>query len=439
MVDARTEAGAVEEGSPLVPARLPGDALAGGTVLVVDADAGTVGRVAEALTRVGYRVVPAATGAEAFRILAEERIGLVLVDLALPDMEGLAVLRRAHEVDERTQVIVMAAHGSIEQAVQAMQEGAADYLTKPLDPAVLRVRVDRAVRSRSLAEEVHYLREEVSRRYGIQPLLGRSRAMERVYDLIRQVAPTNASVLITGESGTGKELTARALHVLSRRRDKPFLAINCAAFPESLLESELFGHEKGAFTGATERRIGKLELAQGGTLFLDEIAEVSRAVQVKLLRVLEQREFMRVGGTQTIRMDVRLVTATNADLERLVAERQFRDDLYYRLKVVTIHLPPLRERREDIPLLVHAFLREFEAETGKVIRRIRDDALEALVRYDWPGNVRELRNVVESMVVLARRPELTLADVPAAVRTAVGLPRALALPAGVAAPAPAQA
>ncbi len=397
---------------------------------MVDDEAESARAIERALSRVGYRLLVATTGAEAFRVLAEERVALVLVDLRLPDMDGMEVLRRALESDERVEVIVMTAHGSIEQAVHAMQEGAADYLTKPIDLADLRARVDRAIRSRSLAEEVRYLRDEVNRRYGVQPLLGHSRAMEQVYDLIRQVAPTNATVLVTGESGTGKELTARALHFLSRRRDRPFLAINCAAFSESLLESELFGHEKGAFTGATERRRGKLELAQGGTLFLDEIAEVSRSVQVKLLRVLEQREFMRVGGSETIRIDVRLITATNADLERLVAERRFREDLYYRLKVITIPLPPLRERREDIPLLVHAFVQQFAAETGKVIRGIREEALDVLVRYHWPGNVRELRNVVESMVVLARRPELTLADVPAAVRAAAGLPPRLALPAG---------
>jgi two-component system response regulator PilR (NtrC family)/two-component system response regulator HydG len=416
--------------TPILPTPVTGEALPGGTVLVVDDEAADAQRIEEALSRVGYRILRAGTGTEAFRALADERVALVLVDLQLPDMDGMEVLRRALEADQRIEVIVMTAHGSIEQAVQAMQEGAADYLTKPIDLADLRARVDRAIRSCSLAEEIRYLRDEVNRRYGVQPLLGHSRAMEQVYELIRQVAPTNATVLITGESGTGKELTARALHFLSRRRDKPFLPINGAAFAESLLESELFGHERGAFTGATERRIGKLELAQGGTLFLDEIAEVSRAVQVKLLRVLEQREFMRVGGSQTIRIDVRLVTATNADLEQLVASKRFREDLYYRLKVITIPLPPLRDRREDIPLLVQAFLQQFAAETGKVIRGIREEALEVLVRYRWPGNVRELRNVVESMVVLARRPELTLADVPAAVRAAAGLPPRLALPAG---------
>ncbi len=416
--------------TPILPTPVSGEALPGGTVLVVDDEAVDALAIEETLSRVGYRILRAGTGAEAFQVLADERVALVLIDLQLPDMDGMEVLRRALEADQRIEVIVMTAHGSIEQAVQAMQEGAADYLAKPIDLVDLRARVDRAIRSRSLAEEVRYLRDEVNRRYGVQPLLGHSRAMEQVYELIRQVAPTNATVLITGESGTGKELTARALHFLSRRRDKPLLAINCAAFSESLLESELFGHERGAFTGATERRIGKLELAQGGTLFLDEIAEVSRTVQVKLLRVLEQREFMRVGGAQTIRIDVRLVTATNADLDQLVAGKRFREDLYYRLKVITIPLPPLRDRREDIPLLVQAFLQQFATETGKVIRGIREEALDVLVRYHWPGNVRELRNVVESMVVLARRPELTLADVPAAVRAAAGLPPRLALPAG---------
>jgi DNA-binding NtrC family response regulator len=428
--------------TPIIPTPVTGEALPGGTILVVDDEDEPAAAVDATLSRVGYRVLRARTGADAFRLIADERVSLVLVDLHLPDMDGMEVLRRALEADERMEVVVMTAHGSIEQAVQAMQEGAADYLTKPIDVADLRARVDRAMRSRSLAEEVRYLRDEVNRRYGVQPLLGRSRAMEQVYSLIRQVAPTNSTVLITGESGTGKELAARALHFLSRRRDRPFIAINAAAFSETLLESELFGHERGSFTGATERRIGKLELAQGGTLFLDEVAEVSRAVQVKLLRVLEEREIMRVGGNQTIRIDVRLVAATNAPLEQLVARRRFREDLYYRLKVISLEMPPLRDRREDIPILVHAFVQQFSAETGKVIRGINEEALEALVRYPWPGNVRELRNTVESMVVLARRPELTLADVPAAVRSGIVPVRRLALPAGspapVAAPPPAE-
>ncbi|HEX7125909.1 MAG TPA: sigma-54 dependent transcriptional regulator [Thermodesulfobacteriota bacterium] len=426
---------AAADATPIIPTPVTGEALPGGTILVVDAQDEAAAAIDAALSRVGYRVLRARTGADAFRLIADERVSLVLVDLHLPDMDGMEVLRRALEADERMEVIVMAAHGSIEQAVQAMQEGAADYLTRPIDVADLRARVDRAMRSRSLAEEVRYLRDEVNRRYGVQPLLGRSRAMEQVYAVIRQVAPTNSTVLITGESGTGKELAARALHFLSRRRDRPFIAINAAAFSETLLESELFGHEKGAFTGATERRIGKLELAQGGTLFLDEIAEVSRAVQVKLLRVLEEREIMRVGGNQTIRIDVRLIAATNAPLEQLVARRRFREDLYYRLKVISLEMPPLRERREDIPILVHAFVQQFSAETGKVIRGINEEALEALIRYPWPGNVRELRNVVESMVVLARRPELTLADVPAAIRSGIVPVRRLALPAGSLAPA----
>jgi DNA-binding NtrC family response regulator len=417
------------DAAPLTPTPLIVEPLPGGTVLVVDDEEEAAAAIETGLSAVGYRVLRARTGADAFRSLADERVALVIVDLDLPDMGGMEVLRRALEADERSEVIVMTAHGSIEQAVQAIQEGAADYLTKPIDPVDLRARVDRAMRSRSLSEEIRYLRDEVNRRYGVQPLLGRSRPMEHVYELIRQVAPTNSTVLITGESGTGKELAARAIHFLSRRRERPFIAINAAAFSESLLESELFGHEKGAFTGATERRIGKLELAHGGTLFLDEIAEVSRAVQVKLLRVLEQREIMRVGGTQTIRIDVRLLAATNAPLEQLVARRRFREDLYYRLKVITVHMPTLRERREDVPLLVQAFLQQLSAETGKTIRGIRPEALEALVRYHWPGNVRELRNVLESMIVLARRQELTLADVPPAVRGAAP-PVALALPAG---------
>jgi DNA-binding NtrC family response regulator len=311
---------------------------------------------------------------------------------------------------------MMTAYGSIDNAVEAMKAGAYHYVTKPVNLDELELIIERALRSRRIEAENINLHEQLDQKFGLENIVGQSPAMLQVFDVIQQVAPTRATVLISGETGTGKELVAHAIHNLSPRKNGPFVAVHAAALSSTLLESELFGHEKGAFTGAVERRIGRFEAADGGTLFFDEVSEVDPAMQVKLLRVLEERAFERVGGTRTIQVDVRLVAATNKDLKKLVSEGKFRDDLYYRLSVVTIHLPPLRQRRQDIPLLVQAFIRHCSAENAKPVREITAEAVNTLMAYDWPGNVRELRNTIEQMVVLARGERLTLRDVPAAIR-----------------------
>jgi DNA-binding NtrC family response regulator len=298
-----------------------------------------------------------------------------------------------------------------------MQAGAYHYLTKPnINLDELELVIQRALGARQIEAENTSLREQLDHKFGMEQIIGQSPAMQQVFEIIQQVAPTRATALVTGETGTGKELVAHAIHNLSPRKKAPFIAVHAAALPSSLLESELFGHEKGAFTGAVERRIGRFELADGGTLFLDEIGELEPQIQVKLLRVLEERAFERVGGNKTIEVDVRLIAATNKDLKKQVAEGKFRDDLFYRLSVVAIGLPPLRERRDDIPLLVTAFLRQCGEENGKNVAELTPDAMNVLLAYDWPGNVRELRNAIEQMVVLARAEKLTLRDVPAAIR-----------------------
>jgi DNA-binding NtrC family response regulator len=314
-------------------------------------------------------------------------------------------------------VVMMTAYGSVDAAVEAMRRGAYDFVTKPVNIDRLEMLLKRALRSRSAEKEVVELRKQVEKRYGLERLIGESGVMQEVYDTIKQVAPTRATVLIQGESGTGKELVAQALHALSERPKVKFVTVHCAALSPQLLESELFGHEKGAFTGAMERRIGRFEQANGGTLFLDEIGEIDQTTQVKLLRVLgEERSFERVGGNTSIRVDVRLVAATNRDLAKMVAEGKFREDLFFRLSVVPVTLPPLRARKEDLPLLVNAFLKSFAEENGKPFREMTADAMQAILAYDWPGNVRELRTAVEHGVVMAGGAKITLRDLPMSVR-----------------------
>ncbi|MEQ1852501.1 MAG: sigma-54 dependent transcriptional regulator, partial [Chthoniobacteraceae bacterium] len=311
----------------------------------------------------------------------------------------------------------MTAYGGVDAAVEAMKRGAYDFVTKPLNIDRLEILIRRALRSRQVEKEVVELKQKVETRYGLERLIGHSPPMEEIFDTIRQVAPSRATVLITGESGTGKELVAQAIHALSDRPKEKLYAVHMAAFSAQLLESELFGHEKGAFTGALERRIGRFEQANGGTLFLDEIGEIDRNTQVKLLRVLgEERSFERVGGNAPIKVDVRLVAATNRDLEKMVGAGEFRDDLYFRLSVVRIHMPPLRERREDIPLITHHFLKVAAEENGKPFRELTADALQSLERYAWPGNIRELRAAIERAVVMSGGPKITLRDLPPTVR-----------------------
>ena len=392
-------------------------------IVLADDDKNTREGIGRAL-RDRYEVYLAENGERALELLSEHPVDVLISDMRMPGMDGLALLQRALARQPRPAVIVLTAYGSVETAVEAMKRGATDFLQKPVDLSVLEQRLERAVQMVRMERENETLKAQLDRRYGLETMIGESPAMQEVFDIIRQAAPTTATVLIQGESGTGKELAARAIHQLSPRAKGPFIAVHCAALAPTLLESELFGHEKGAFTGATERRIGRFEMADGGTLFLDEVSEIDPAIQTKLLRVLEERRFERVGGRQTIEVDIRLVAATNRDLKALVEAGTFRRDLFFRLDVVTLTMPPLRKRKEDIPLLVQARLREFSEKHGKPVRELTPEAMEILMRYDWPGNVRELRNTIERMVVLARDSRLTVRDIPAAIRSAVTAPSA---------------
>jgi len=384
-------------------------------ILIVDDERNTREGLQRALQD-RYDVLLAEDSQKAVQTLESTPVDVMLTDLRMPGVDGMGLLRRAMSLTNPPVCIMMTAYGSIENAVQAMQAGAYHYITKPVNLDELELVIQRALHSRRIETENVNLREQINHKFGLENIIGEAPPMQQVFETIRQVAPSRATVLITGETGTGKELIAKAIHNLSPRKNAAFIAVHAAALPTSLLESELFGHEKGSFTGAVERRIGRFELADGGTLFLDEVGELEPQMQVKLLRVLEERAFERVGGAKTLQVDVRLVAATNKQLKKLVSEGKFRDDLFYRLSVVTVDLPPLRERREDIPLLVREFLQEFGRENGKQVRELTPEALNMLLAYDWPGNVRELRNAIEQMVVLARAERLTVRDVPAAIR-----------------------
>jgi two-component system response regulator AtoC len=360
-----------------------------------------------------YDIYLAPDTAAATTLLETQPVDLLLTDLRLTGgEEGLDLIKRAQALPHAPVCVLMTAYGSEKIAVEAMKRGAYDYITKPLDLEKLEVVLSRALRSRKVESENRQLRQELDRKFGLENLIGNSPAMVEIYDRVRQVAPTRAAVLIEGESGTGKELVAQSLHVLSPRREARFVPVHCAALSPQLLESELFGHEKGAFTGAMERRAGRFEEASHGTIFLDEIGEIDGATQVKLLRVLGEQAIQRVGSNQTIKVDVRVVAATNKNLDVLVREGKFRDDLFYRLDVVRIHLPPLRERREDIPLLFNTFVHEFARQNGKKVTGVSAEAQEALQRYDWPGNVRELRAAIEHGVALCRGERIGLRDLP---------------------------
>ena len=400
------------------------------TILIVDDDRPQRDGLQRALSD-RYDVLVADEAQKAGAILEAQPVDVLLTDLRMPGDDGLKLLRRAGSLSNPPVSIMMTAYGSIENAVEAMKAGAYHYVTKPVNLDELELVIGRALKSRQIEAENANLHEQLDRKFGLENLIGQAPAMLQMFDIIRQVAPSRASVLITGETGTGKELVAHAVHNLSPRKGGPFVAVHAAALPTTLLESELFGHEKGAFTGAVERRAGRFELADGGTIFLDEVGELEPAMQVKLLRVLEERKFERVGGNKTIEVDVRLVAATNRDLKKLVGEGKFRDDLYYRLSVVTVNLPPLRERRDDVPLLVAAFNRQYSEENNVPVREITQEAVNLLMAYDWPGNVRELRNAVEQMVVLARGDRLTVRDIPAAIRSGADLTKIAVVRPGV--------
>ena len=383
-------------------------------VLVIDDESGSRESMAIAIEKAGYDVRTFDDARQALEYLegGGSRAQLVVCDLRMPNLDGLGFLEQVRERELPLAVILVTGFGSIESAVEAMRVGADDYLTKPVDLYELRTRVANLLERQNLKEEVTELRERLDKRFGFEAIVGTSTPMEKLFEQMRVVAPTRSTVLITGESGTGKELVASALHHASPRRDERFLAINCGAIPTDILESELFGHEKGSFTGAVGRKIGKFELAHRGTLFLDEISELYPELQVKLLRVLEERQVMRVGGADLIDVDFRLVAATNRDMEKAVAEGRFREDLYYRLKVVTLRIPPLRERPSDLPQLAEHFLAVFCEEHGRQPKRLSADAVEVLRRHPWPGNVRELKNLIESVVIFHRGDEITLADLP---------------------------
>jgi two-component system response regulator AtoC len=364
----------------------------------------------------------------AMDVLERESIDVLITDLRLSGEDGMTLIERALKRPHPPICIMMTAYGSVDTAVEAMKRGAYDFVTKPLNLDKVEILIARALAGRRMEHENRTLRQQVDDRYGLENIIGESPALREVLDIIRQVAPSSANVLIEGESGTGKELAAHAIHNLSRRNKSKFVTVHCAALSPTLLESELFGHERGAFTGAHERRIGRFEQANGGTIFLDEIGEIDPSTQVKLLRVIsEERAFERVGGNQTLRADVRLIAATNKNLEKLVAEGKFRDDLYFRLNVVHITMPPLRERKEDIPLLVRNFLQHFGRLNEKPFLELTTEAMNTLLTYNWPGNVRELRTAIEHGVVMANGPKIALRDLPLNVRQAAGP----ALPGGV--------
>jgi two-component system response regulator AtoC len=381
-------------------------------ILVVDDEAVIRESLRDWLSDVSYEVFTAENGSQALEIIEREGLGIVITDLVMPGMDGIELMKRAKEIVPNIEVIIITAYGSIPTAISAMREGAYDYIEKPFCPERAELLIEKLVEHQELVKENLSLQQKLGERYKFENIIAKSPKMQRVIEMIKVVAKSNATVLITGESGTGKELVARAIHSQSHRQSKPFIAVSCAALPESLLESELFGHEKGSFTGAYAQKKGKFEIADRGTLFLDEVGEMSTNIQVHLLRVLEEKEFTRVGGNEPIKVDVRVISATNEDLKQAIVNGQFREDLYYRLNVVTIELPPLRERRDEIPLLAEHFLKKFTTENQKAINGFSPEATDFLLKYDWPGNVRELENAVERAVILAKNSYIEVADLP---------------------------
>jgi len=381
-------------------------------ILVVDDEAIVRESLQDWLRDAGYQVLTAENGPKALEVIGKEKPGIMIADLVMPGMDGIELMKRAKAQQPGIEVVIITAYASIPTAITAMKEGAYDYIEKPFCPERTELLVKKLAEHQELVEENLSLRQKLEDHYRFENIITKSAKMQRVIEVIKVVAKSNATVLITGESGTGKELVARAIHSQSNRRSKPFIAVSCAALPESLLESELFGHEKGSFTGAYAQKKGKFEFAEGGTLFLDEIGEMSANIQVHLLRVLEEKEFTRVGGNEPIKVDVRVLSATNKDLRKAIEKQEFREDLYYRLNVVNIELPPLRERREDVPLLAQHFLNKFALENRKEISGFSPEAIELLLDYDWPGNVRELENAVERAVILAKDSLITVDDLP---------------------------
>lgn len=385
-------------------------------ILIVDDEKNMRWVLGQALSAEGFEVLEAVDGKEALTAVADAEPDIMVLDHRMPAPDGMEVLKRLRAKGATFPIIMLTAHGNVEQAVEAIKAGATEYLTKPFDLEELKLAIGKALQYRDLAAEVERLREEIDREYDVQGIVASDPRMLEVLETLHKVAPTNATVMIYGESGTGKELIARAIHNLSDRAAKPFVSVSAGALPETLLESELFGYEKGAFTGAMTAKPGRFELANGGTIFLDEIGDISAATQVKLLRVLQERRFERLGGTRTIEVDVRVVAATNRDLQQLIADGTFREDLFYRLNVVPITLPPLRQRASDIPLLVAHFMEKSHAGA----KTISPEAMQALVTYSWPGNIRELENTIERIVILSHGEQIGLEDLPSEVRASSG-------------------
>ncbi len=381
-------------------------------LLIVDDEKNIREGLQKALTLDGYDVMLASDGREALDRIEEGDIDLVITDLKMPRLSGEELMKDALENYPYLPIIILTGHGTIENAVEAMRNGAYDFITKPLNIDKLSLIVKRALENSSLKRQNRELLNQLKKKYSFENIIGKSAPMKKVFEIVELVAPSRANVLIYGESGTGKEMIADAIHHNSPRRDKPYVKVHCAALPETLLESELFGHEKGAFTGAIMRKRGRFELASLGTIFLDEIGEISLKTQVKLLRVIQEREFERVGGEHPVKVDVRIISATNKNLKEEIERGNFREDLYYRLNVVSIHVPPLRDKKDDIPLMVHKFIEDFSRENNKEIEGITNGALKSLMSYKWPGNVRELRNVIESIVVLTKSKVITEQDLP---------------------------
>lgn len=389
-------------------------------ILIVDDELGARESLKIILKGSKYDLLMAASGKEALKLFEQERPHITLLDIIMPHLDGLKVLEKIKRIDAKAVVIMITAAKSIKTAVEAMKLGAYDYITKPFNVDEIRLIVKKAFSNLDLVGEVEYLRAEIGRIYGLDNIVGKTKAMKNIFSLIKQVADSKLTVLIQGESGTGKELVAKAVHFNSLRKNKPFIDVNCAAIPDTLMESELFGHQKGAFTGAHERKLGRFELANGGTLFLDEIGDLSSSNQSKILRFLQERQFTTIGGSKPVRVDVRVIAATNKNLEKSMRDGSFRDDLYYRMNVFPIFIPPLRERKEDIPLLVNHFIRK-SAQQGKDVKGISHKALELLINYHWPGNVRELENVVERAVALCSKSIISPGDLPQNTREGVRL------------------
>ncbi len=381
------------------------------SVLVVDDEVGARESL-KMILKNDYEVFSAKDAEEAFLLVKDRSPDVILLDIILPDLDGLKVLEKVKQNDPDAVVIMITATKTVKTAVEAMKLGAYDYVTKPFDIDELRLIISRSLSTKALEQEVKYRREEMDKNFDFRNIIGKSKSMKDIFKVVKQIADSRSTALIMGESGTGKELISRAIHYNSNRKNFPFVTINCAAIPETLIESELFGHEKGAFTNAIERKLGRFEVAHQGTLFLDEIGELSLATQAKILRFLEEREFNRVGGSKTIKVDVRLITATNKDLNQMIKKGSFREDLYYRINVVPILLPPLRERKEDIPLLIEHFIDKFGVESSKNVKGVSKEALDAMIQYEWPGNIRELENLIERVITLTANEYIQSNELP---------------------------